>query len=339
MQYRTLGKTGLSVSLVGMGGIPIQKIDEARAEQVVSAAIQAGINFFDSARGYTDSEAKLGRVFGSYHAPGKLVIATKSAAKTKSEILKDVEVSLKNLRVKTIDLYQLHNVKDVATLDAVMAPGGAVEGLREAQTKGWIRHIGITGHVPEILVKAVKTGVFATVQFPFSAVEQEAAKMLLPLAAELGLGVIVMKPLAGGALSNSDLALRFLFEHPVTTVIPGMASVEEVAQNSSLGERALPLTPKEREVLEQQVQSLGKTFCRRCEYCLPCPQNVNIPMVFLLDGYYTRYGLQSWAEERYRAMERKAKDCAECGLCEERCPYNLPIRSMLKEASSRFDRE
>lgn len=335
MQYRRLGKTEWSVSLVGMGGIPIQNISFEEAEKVLHAALEAGINFFDTARAYTDSEEKMGRVFGSYRERQKVYIATKSPALTKEGILEDIELSLKNLQVDYIDLYQLHNVKEQEALDKVLGPQGAVEGLLEAQKKGLIKHLGITGHVPEILIKALKTGLFYTVQFPFNAVETEALKELLPLAQELDVGTIVMKPLAGGALSDPEIALRFLFEHPVSTVIPGMNSLEQVAQNTSIAFKEL--TAAEREKLQQEVDSLGKSFCRRCEYCLPCPQNINIPNIFLLDGYYTRYGLEDWAIKRYAALEKKAMDCAQCGLCEERCPYNLPIREMLKEASGRFD--
>lgn len=339
MQYRRLGKTEWMVSLVGMGGIPIQKISFAAAEKVVWAAIEAGINFFDTARAYTDSEEKLGRVFGRYPQRQKLFIATKSPALTRDEILKDIEKSLKNLQVDYIDLYQLHNVKEQQALDQVLGPQGAVEGLLEAQERGLVKYLGITGHVPQVLVKAIKTGLFATVQFPFNAVETGALRELLPLAQELDLGCIVMKPLAGGALTDPELALRFLFQYPVSTVIPGMNSLEQVAQNVKIGNSPRELTPEEQKKLQQEVDSLGKTFCRRCEYCLPCPQKINIPTIFLLDGYYTRYGLKDWARQRYAGLEKRAADCIQCGSCEERCPYNLPIRSMLKEASSRFDQE
>ncbi|MGB9847437.1 MAG: aldo/keto reductase, partial [Desulfotomaculales bacterium] len=207
MEMRQLGRTGLKVSLIGFGGIPIQRVNNEAAAVVLQAALAAGINFFDTARGYTDSEEKFGLVLGK----GGLhpVIATKSMARTREEMAADIERSLKNLQVDYIDLYQLHNVRSREDLRQVLAPDGALAALREAQAAGKVRHVGITGHVVDVLAEAVQTGEFETVQFPFNAVEREGAARLLPLAEKLDMGVIVMKPLAGGALRPVRLALRF----------------------------------------------------------------------------------------------------------------------------------
>ncbi|BCV24487.1 aldo/keto reductase [Gelria sp. Kuro-4] len=334
MEKRRLGRTGLEVSLIGMGGIPIQRVGNEAAAEILRAALAAGINFFDTARGYTDSEEKFGLVLGR-QGP-RPVIATKSMARTREGMTADIERSLAELKVDYIDLYQLHNVRSREELQQVLAPDGALAALRTAQAAGKVRHVGITGHVVDTLVEAVQTGEFETIQFPFNAVETEGAERLLPLAEKLDLGVIVMKPLAGGALRPAALALRFLLAYPVSTIIPGVDSVEQVQENAALGEYAVPLSAAEKEELKAQIARLGNRFCRRCEYCLPCPQGIRIPLVFTFDGYWTRYGLKEWAEERYRALDVKAGACVECGTCERRCPYSLPIREMLKEAVNHF---
>ncbi len=335
MERRILGRTGLKVSAVGMGGIPIQRVSFAQAKEVTETAVRLGINFIDTARAYTDSEAKLAEVLVKHG--DKIIIATKTMARSKDEMARDIEKSLQSLKVDCIDLYQLHNVKDEATLNRVLAPDGAVAALREAQQRGLVRFIGITGHIPSVLVKAVQTGEFDTVQFPFNPIETSAEKELLPLARELNLGTIAMKPFAGGALKNKVLTLRFILEQGFSTVIPGMDEVTQVKENVTAGQNPAPLNDEEKAALTAEVSVLGSTFCRRCEYCQPCPKGIDIPMVFLLDGYWTRYGLEDWAVDRYRPLKVKASECMQCGECEARCPYQLPVREMLKEAARHLE--
>ncbi|HBX24407.1 MAG TPA: aldo/keto reductase [Desulfotomaculum sp.] len=334
MQYRILGRTGLKVSVVGFGGIPIMRISESESAVVINRALELGINFFDTARAYTDSEAKLGAVLGKRR--DQVIIATKTMSRTAEGMAADIKKSLETMALDYIDLYQLHNLKDRDEFIQAFGPGGALEALKQAQKEGLVRHIGITGHIRSFLVEALKTGAMETVQFPFNAVEAAGAEELLDLAAATGTGVIVMKPLAGGSIRDTGLALRFILEHPVSTVIPGMDAPGQVDQNAAVGADLRPLTETERKKLEEMAAKLGTTFCRRCEYCQPCPQGVDIPSVFLLDGYFTRYELQDWARERYQGMKVTAQECVECGECEEKCPYNLPIRAMLAEAKTRL---
>ncbi|WP_449240356.1 aldo/keto reductase [Desulfoscipio gibsoniae] len=334
MHYRQLGRTGLNVSVIGFGGIPIQRVSQEEATAIVHRALDKGINFFDTARGYTDSEAKLGEVFKNCRS--KVIIATKSMARTKDGMAADIKKSLDTLGVDYIDLYQLHNVKDRAALEQVFKPDGALAALKEAKKAGVIKHIGITGHIRDYLVEALKSGELETVQFPFNAVEAGGAQELFDQAEQARAGIIIMKPLAGGAIRNTNLALRFILEHNVSTVIPGMDSPVQVDENAMAGQELLPLSAAEKKVLDEESGTLGAVFCRRCEYCQPCPQGIDIPTVFLLDGYYTRYDLKDWAKERYRALPTKADSCAECGECEEKCPYNLPIRRMLAESAIRL---
>lgn len=330
MQHRVLGRTGLEVSVIGFGGIPIQRVTEPEAVTLVNRALDRGINFFDTARGYSDSEAKLGLVLKQRRK--EAIIATKSMARSKEGMAADIQKSLTTLGVDYIDLYQCHNVKDRESLAQIVSPNGALVALKEAQSKGIIGHIGITGHIQELLVEALKTGEFATVQFAFNAVETE-AKELLALAHQTNTAIIVMKPLAGGALRNARLALGYLLEQPVTTIIPGMDSLQQIEENALLGNEWTSLKEEERVILKEETEKLGQAFCRRCEYCKPCPQGIDIPTVFLLEGYYSRYDLKDWAKERYKDLEAKADACIACGQCEEKCPYSLPIRQMLSDSA------
>jgi len=334
MEYRRLGKTDLKVSVIGFGGIPVQRIDTASAEKVVKRAVELGINFFDTARAYTDSEEKLGLALKKHR--DQVIIATKSMARDKKSMAEDIDKSLRTMGVDYIDLYQMHNVKDKETLEQVLGADGALAALIEAKEKGKIRHIGVTGHIKAMLLEILKTEEIETVQFPFNPVETDGAKDVIDLAGKMDAGIIVMKPLAGGALTNAKLSLRYILEHPVSVAIPGMDSLEQVEENAAVGNERKPLTDQEQEELAQLVEKLGTSFCRRCEYCLPCQQGIDIPSVFLFDGYYTRYDLKDWAIGRYQALKVKADACVECGECEERCPYNLPIRAMLKEAARRL---
>ncbi|WP_418792026.1 aldo/keto reductase [Phosphitispora sp. TUW77] len=330
MQLRRLGKTGLQVSVIGFGGIPIQRVSYNQAAKVVEAAVAGGINFIDTARAYTDSESKLGDIIGDYR--NKLIIATKSMARSKQDMIRDIDISLKELKTDFIDLYQLHNVKDEGSLEKVLAPGGALEALQDAKNCGKLRFIGVTGHIPDILVKAIRTGCFDTVQVPFNPVETAALDELLPLACEMNIGTIAMKPFAGGAFKNKAACLKFILNNGLTTTIPGMDEVSQVAENITAGQADFILSGEEKNLLAEEMELLGRKFCRRCEYCQPCPRGIDIPTIFLLEAYWTRYGLKKWAVERYQPMPAKISDCIDCGECEEKCPYSLPIREMLKEA-------
>lgn len=334
MEYRILGKTGLNISVVGFGGIPIQRVSAGEADAIVIRALDLGINFFDTARAYTDSEEKLGAALKARRK--EAVVATKSMARTRETMAADIKKSLETIGLDYIDLYQMHNVKSKKELDKVLSPDGALAALIEAKKEGLVRHIGVTGHIKDFLVETLQVEGIETIQFPFNAVETVGVSALLEQAGEKGIGVIVMKPLAGGALRNGNLALRYILEHTVTTAIPGMDSLEQVAENAAVGSDPRPLSAAERKTLEEEVEKLGGAFCRRCEYCKPCSQRIDIPTVFLFDGYFTRYNLQDWARDRYQGLKAGVDACINCGECEARCPYNLPIRRMLAEAAARL---
>lgn len=333
MEYRILGKTGLKISRLGLGGIPIQRIDAQGTRALMQQMVEKGINYIDTARGYTVSEEYLGYALEGIR--DRFVLATKSMARDKASMAQDIDISRKNLRTDYIDLYQVHN-PSMQDLEQVVAPGGALEALLEARSAGKIGHIGLTAHSLEVFEKALTFDWVETIMFPYNIVENQ-GEALMHRAAEQNVGFIVMKPLAGGAIENATLALRYLNQCPdVTVVIPGMADAAELEQNLAAIEDTSPLTQQELDEMDCIRRSLGTQFCRRCNYCAPCTVGIPIPNVFLMQGYLTRYNLEDWARKRYATLGVKASACVQCGACETRCPYNLPIREMLKKAAEQF---
>lgn len=333
MEYRILGKTGLKISRMGFGGIPIQKRNPEQTRQLLHYLMEQGVNYIDTARGYTVSEEYLGYALEGIR--DKFVLATKSMARTKELMEKDIAVSLNNLRTDYIDLYQVHN-PSAKDLETVMAPGGALEALREAQKAGKIGHIGVTLHSADLFTKALELDWVETVMFPYNFVETQGEEQISKCA-EKNIGFICMKPLAGGALEDVKTALRFIIQNPaVSVVIPGMATIDEAEQNLQYTADTSPLTQEELDTIENVRKTLGNSFCRRCGYCLPCTAGINIPGVFLFAGYYNRYDLKDWAVERYNSLPHKASACVGCGVCETRCPYQLPIRNMISQAAQIF---
>lgn len=333
MEYRELGKTGLKISRMGFGGIPIQRIDAAGTKALMHQLVEAGVNYIDTARGYTVSEQYLGEALEGIR--DHFVLATKSMSRTRQAMAADIDISLGNLRTNYIELYQVHN-PNLEQLEQVMAEGGALEALQEAKAAGKIGHIGLTAHSLEVFEKALTLDWVETIMFPYNIVETQ-GEALIQACAEKGKGFIDMKPLAGGAIEDANLAMRFIVTNPdVTVVIPGMADAAEVTQNLEAVNNASPLTAKELARIEEIRAQLGTQFCRRCNYCAPCTVGISIPNVFLFQGYLKRYGLADWAKNRYESLAVKASDCVECGACETRCPYQLPIRDMLKAAAADF---
>ena len=333
MEYRILGRTGMKVSRLGFGGIPIQRIDAEGTKALMHRLLEAGVNYIDTARGYTVSEEYLGYALEGIRE--HFILATKGRATTKEDMLADIEKSLHNLRTDYIDLYQFHNPSPAA-LEQILAPCGAMEGMLEAKAAGKIRHIGVTTHSVDLFARFVEMDWVETIMFPYNIVENQAEE-LIAKCAEKGIGFICMKPLAGGAIEDGRLALRYVAANDhITEIIPGMAAPEELEQNIAAMNDTTPLTEAEKAAMQQVKDSLGTQFCRRCNYCAPCTVGIGIPSVFLFEGYLARYGLEGWARERYATLAHTASECIECGACETRCPYHLPIRRMMKRAAKEF---
>lgn len=336
MEYTNLGNTGLKVSRLGFGGIPIQRITQEEATALIRKLPEYGINYIDTARGYTVSEEYLGIAMEGIR--DKFVLATKSMARTREAMEKDIETSLKNLRTDHIDLYQVHNAPP-AQMKIVTGEGGALEALLEAKAAGKIGHIGITAHEIGTFEMALEMDWVETIMFPYNFVELQAAD-LIRKCAEKGKGFICMKPLAGGAIENAPLAMRFIASNKDITVnIPGMANEDELKQNVAAACDPAPLSEDDLREVQNIRDTLGNQFCRRCNYCQPCTMGINISFCFTINGYLTRYGLKDWAIGRYKGMAVEPNACIECGMCESRCPYHLPIIEMLKDVYSNFQKE
>lgn len=320
---------GLRVLRMGMGGIPIQRLDAGASDRLLEKAVEMGVNFFDTARGYSDSESKFGRVLPRYRE--RVLIASKSFSRSASDMLRDIEVSLSNLRSDCIDLYQCHNVASEADVEKILAPDGAVTGMLKARDQGKIRHIGLSGHKPRIVAKALERFPFATIQVPANFMETEAMKELIPEARRRRVGVIAMKPVGGGNIRETALNFRFIFANGVDVAIPGMDAPGQVEENVAVLADLAPLAAGETARLERERDRLGARFCRRCEYCMPCPQGLPISFLHVLRNYYFVYDLKDWALERLAGLAKTYPDCAACGECVAKCPYHLDTPTIFRE--------
>lgn len=294
MKKVKLGNTGLEVSKIGFGGIPIQRVTAEETIEIFGELIKEGINFIDSARGYTVSEMYIGKAL-QVHGRENFILATKTMVRDARAFYKDFEISAANMQTDYIDLYQFHNVKTVEEYEIIIGPGGAYEAAADLKEQGKIGHIGITSHNKDLLPRVIESGLFETIQFPYNPVELQ-GEDYLKQAHKKGIGTIIMKPVAGGAIMNKELALRYICQQDfLDCMIPGMDSIEQVQMNAKIGRECKPLTEREQLILDDECKELGSNFCRRCEYCLPCPVGIDIPANFLMAGYYTRYNLEEWA--------------------------------------------
>ncbi|MGD2200707.1 MAG: aldo/keto reductase [Candidatus Bathyarchaeota archaeon] len=331
MKDVVLGKTGLKIKALGFGGIPIQRVSEEEAIAVVRRCYELGIDYYDTARNYTVSEERIGKALKDVR--DDVVLATKSSCRTGEELLTELDISLKNLRTDWIDVYQLHNVSSREAWEKIKGPGGALEAAYNALDEGKIGHLGITSHDPMFLAEVIEEGNFETAMIPFNYLTPIPQERLLPLCSDINVGTVIMKPFGGGAFSNIDTALRFVIGSPnVDVVIPGMMTVKEVEENYATANGPLTLTESDYTLIEEDKEELGNEFCRACNYCQPCPQE--IPISFLLRAetqFLKRMGWRPGTEERIAGVIEKAEGCSECGECEEKCPYELPIKRLVSE--------
>jgi len=333
MKTVKLGGTGLIVSEIGFGGIPIIPLSVEDGAAVVRHCYDLGITFFDTANVYRDSEKKVGLALCDVR--DKVVIATKTLRRDAQTAATHIRLSLENLRTDRIDICQLHNVSNDATLAQVLAPDGAYRAAEKARKDGTVRFIGFSSHNVKFAAGVCRRGLFSTVQIPFNFIETEAADELFGVAREMGMGVIGMKPLGGGLLQRADLCFKFLQRYPGIVPIPGVISTAEMDEIVSLYRSRRPLTEADLADMEKIRAELGTRFCHRCGYCLPCEKGVRIPEALGFKSILKRFQGET-ALNFSRDAVKSAENCDQCGACIERCPYELPIPEMLDENLALF---
>ena len=336
MEKTRLGKTELMVSKVAFGGIPIMRLSKPDAVKLVRETLDLGINFFDTAHGYMDSEEKIGEGIKGIKRED-LVITTKSPANDKKTFNEHLDLSLKRLGTDYIDIMQLHNIGSIEKRDACFAEGGAYEGIQEGIKAGKIRFPGFSSHNLEICIEVMKTDKFDLVQFPFNFIDDSAVEIAIPLAKELDIGFIAMKPMGGGKLDNAGLAFRYLLQFESVIADPGIEKVEEIREIAQIVKVNPPLTNEDKKTIEKLKTEYSEIWCHRCDYCQPCPQKIDISWVLSSESCQKRF-----TPERYKQMlggpTDKARTCTECRKCVERCPYHLNIPALLKENIQLYDR-
>lgn len=328
MRVLSLGRTGLEVSRVGMGGIPIQRLSEVEAIRVVQRCLDLGITFIDTANSYTTSERRIGKAIAGRR--DQVVIATKTGARDRATAWEHLLTSLKRLQVDSIDVWQLHNVHTFAGYEQVLAAGGAVEAAHEAMDAGLVKHLGITSHSMEVASEAVASCQFETVQFPLNFVADEAVEGLLPLAEQYDVGFIAMKPFGGGLIDDASIAVKYLLQFDSVLPDPGIERAEEIEEIVELVNGSWEMTEGERRKMARMRKDLGTRFCRRCEYCQPCPFGIRIPLIMHLESVWKRLPRERLLSGSIAQAVEEARQCTDCGECEEKCPYDLPIRQMIR---------
>jgi aryl-alcohol dehydrogenase-like predicted oxidoreductase len=325
MEMIRLGRTELTVTKNGFGALPVQRVGMEEAAQILRRAYEGGINYFDTARFYTDSEEKIGRALGDVRE--KIIISSKTMATTVDGFWADLNTSLSLLGTDYIDIYQFHNPAFCPK------PGdgtGLYEAMLEAKARGMIRHIGFTNHRLAVAEEAVRSGLYETLQFPFSYLASEKEEALVRLCEELDVGFICMKALAGGLITRSDVAYAYLAQYPVAPIW-GIQRMSELEEFLSYNDNPPTLTEERLAYIEKERAELAGDFCRGCGYCMPCPVGIEINncarMSLLLRRSPAALQLTPAVQEKMKKIE----DCLDCGQCKAKCPYGLDTPTLLKK--------
>lgn len=323
MQTVRLGKTNLTVSKNGFGALPIQRVGNDEAVKILRAAYDGGINYFDTARFYTDSELKIGLALSDVR--DKIIISSKTMAKTPEEFFRDLDTSLSLMKTDYIDIYQFHNP---AFCPKPGDGSGLYEAMLKAQAEGKVRHIGISNHRLTVAKEAILSGLYETLQFPFSYLAGEKELELVKLAEEHDVGFICMKALAGGLITHSDVAYAFLADYPVAPIW-GIQKMSELSEFLSYQDTPPALTEERMEYIKKEREELSGEFCRGCGYCMPCPVGIEINSCARMSLMIRRAPEAAQLTDKNREMMKKIEECLRCGLCKSRCPYGLDIPNLL----------
>lgn len=325
MEMIRLGRTGLNVSKNGFGALPVQRVGMEEACRILRRAFEGGINYFDTARFYTDSEEKIGMALSDVR--DRIIISTKTMATTVEGFWQDLHTSLSLMKTDYVDIYQFHNPAFCPK------PGdgtGLYEAMLEAKEKGMIRHIGFTNHRLAVAEEAVRSGLYDTLQFPFSYLAGEKEEALVHLCAELDVGFICMKALAGGLITRSDVAYAYLAQYPVAPIW-GIQRMSELEEFLSYNDNPPTLTEERLSYIEKERRELAGDFCRGCGYCMPCPVGIEINncarMSLLLRRSPAALQLTPAVQEKMKKIE----NCLDCGQCKSKCPYGLDTPTLLRK--------
>ena len=328
MERVRFGRTELQVSRIAFGGIPIMRLPLEDAVEIVREALRLGINFIDTANSYTDSEIKIGAAIRGIPRD-ELIIATKSGAKDKQTLSEHLDKSLRQLGVEHIDIYQLHNIT-AEKRHAVFAPGGAYEGLLEAIQAGKVRFPAFSSHSIDTAIDIMKENRFDVVQLAFNYIDTMAAAVAIPLAKDLDMGFLSMKPMGGGMLYDAGLSFRYLMQYDSIVPDPGIEKIEEIREIVAIISERQALTDDDKARIEQLRAELGDTWCHRCDYCQPCLQGIPINTALSTRSFLRRTSIEGAMAWTGQAIEL-AKGCTQCRECMARCPYGLDIPTLLKE--------
>ena len=332
MEKIRLGRTELYVTKTAFGALPIQRISKADAVKLVRRAVDGGINYFDTANAYTDSEEKLGEALQGIRQ--NVVIYTKSAGKDKKTVLAHIEESLRRLGTDYIDLFQFHNP---AVLPDPNDPDGPFAAALEMQEKGYIRHIGITNHRPGVAKAAIESGNFETLQFPFCYLAADTDFALVEGCKQADMGFIAMKGLSGGLLNNAEACYAFMGQYDNVVPIWGIQHEWELDQWLELAKREAKLTPELQAVIDHDRQELAGNFCRSCGYCLPCAAGIDIPQAARMSALLRRSPYQPYMSDEWYAKMHKVEECVHCNACKSRCPYGLDTPALLQLMLKDYD--
>lgn len=325
MRIVTLGNTGITVNKNGFGALPIQRISEEKAVKLLHKAHEHGINFYDTARFYTDSEEKLGAAFEGMR--DKIYIASKTMTTKVDEFWEQLETTLRNLRIDYLDIYQFHNPAFCPK------PGdgtGLYEAMLEAKAQGKIRHIGITNHRLAVAEEAIESGLYETLQFPFSYLSSEKEMALVEKCEQAGMGFIAMKALAGGLINNSKAAYAFMLQHENVLPIWGIQREHELDEFLSYQESE-PTMEEVQHVIDADLKELQGEFCRGCGYCMPCPVGIEINNCARMSLMIRRAPSEAQLTEEMQAKMKKIEECLHCGKCAAKCPFGLDTPTLLEK--------
>lgn len=326
-----LGRTNLQVTRSGFGALPIQRISFDATKAILRKAYDSGINFFDTARMYTDSEEKIGYSLADVRK--NIIIATKTVAADRKTLLQHLEASLKNMKTDYVDILQLHNPQQLPNPED---PESSYAGLVEAKQKGMIRFLGFTNHNIKNAVQAAKSKQYDTVQFPLNSLSSEEDLKLIEVCKMTDVGVIAMKALSGGLITNAASTFAFLRQFDNVVPIWGIQKMSELEEFITLEKNPPVLDEAMWKVIEKDRKELAGDFCRGCGYCMPCPVGIEIPTQARISLLLGRAPYQGFLQDSFRKKMDLIDQCVGCGNCKEHCPYELDTPNLLKRELKRY---